>query len=543
MQERKGTQDWDKIYPSDDGGNGQPAQGTLNMAQMDGTYSCAGGACEIVAVDGEADVSYFLATIEDGSDMLGTLSPFDPTGSPSSSTSTGDTSAWLNDHVSRDSRDCPKLSRIENDDPDWDKIYPSDDGGNGQPAQGTLNMEQEGSASGLGAGHKRQAPETPTLVGTLPKIDTKAAKEMAIERGWKVLFERSLLPRHLEPDNSQLFTQEEWKDLFLTVTGAQTPKHNHYHHCKTKSARNGMLFDTKPGKDGKRVVHSGEVLEILWGLYMYNDAGAPNKKRLWKAVQTGYANITQEIVFDFFRARNFFYELYGVKEPSGGERFFSTKSITEKLNILTLTGTGLDTDGAVKLAEIWKKIPNLKLLDVSRNNICYKGARALFHQVVTILPTEARPYWSFRPELQSFSGRKGEFVFNCSDNPACDIAEASLSSTVSWNGEYVFNNLDNLFYFDPFCLDVHFVKNGLDLKHGLSWRSRLERRKSILSPHKFCEHGSEELYCLHVTCVLRRKAFSASKKTKMTFERVAAYYGFSESEASAAMEQEINECA
>jgi hypothetical protein len=419
---------------------------------MDGPYSCAGGAFEIVAVDGEADVSDFRVTIEDGCDMFGTLSLVDPPVSLSS-TSTWDTSAWLNDYVSRD---CPELSRFGDDDPDWADFYMSDDGGNGQPAQGTLNMEQNGSAGGLGAGHKRQAPETPTLVGPLPKIDTIAAKKMAVERGWKVVFERNLLPRRIGPQNSQLLTQERWESLlWKKEQGAVPRKDTDYYRCQKLTAANGVLFN-KSGE--RRVVHIGEVFEILRGLYedapnvqgrhMYNDASAPNKEQLWEDVMKGYKNITKDIVFDFFKARNISYQLYGpgLVEPDGGVPFLSTakNSIIEKLRILTLTGTGLDTAGTKKLAEVLKFFPNLKLLDVSRNKICYKGASALFDQVVPQDPQAIiflynrghRPYWNYCPasschKFQSVSDRKGEFVFNCSDNPA-DTQALGLGLGPSW---------------------------------------------------------------------------------------------------------------
>jgi hypothetical protein len=148
-----------------------------------------------------------------------------------------------------------------------------------------------------------------------------------------------------------------------------------------------MLVSTK---SKKLFVHTGKVFESLFRWYKDDH----KTDDLWEIVEEKYQNITQEIVYDFFRARNLSHELFRLVPPAGG-KFFFDKSIT-KLRNLVLKGIGLDTHSAKKLAERLKvnsqELTNLERLDVSGNKICING---LLYLLDHFFPT-----------------RKGEFSYN-----------------------------------------------------------------------------------------------------------------------------------
>jgi hypothetical protein len=237
--------------------------------------------------------------------------------------------------------------------------------------------------------------------GKKPKIVHSFAAEEEAEksmqpkwRACKQLFEASLLPRHMEPRNCHLRTQEQWERLLGKKKNPKLPcaRHNDYHflkklHVVTDNRGNDMLVNTE---SNKLFVHTGKVFESLFRRYKDDH----KTDDLWEIVQEEYQNITQEIVYDFFRARNLSHELFGLVPPAGGKHFFD-KSIT-KLRNLDLKGIGLDTHSAKRLAEHLKvnsqELTNLERLDVSGNKICING---LLYLLDHFFPT-----------------RKGEFSYN-----------------------------------------------------------------------------------------------------------------------------------
>jgi hypothetical protein len=138
-------------------------------------------------------------------------------------------------------------------------------------------------------------------------------------------------------------------------------------------------------KNGQIYIHQGETFAILCELYT---AGACTEDKLWQKIIGKYDNLTREVVKLFFRSISFHNYLLGIPSSAGGVRWdlFDTKKISfPSLGKLNLSGVGLDTGAAEKLAEGLSQLTlgNLKDFSVRDNSICVNGLLMLEDAIIS----------------------------------------------------------------------------------------------------------------------------------------------------------------